>query len=115
MNEADVVLTPMPQADGQLKNRPAIILREMPPFGDFLVCGVSTQLHLLVRGFDDLIRAGDSDFAASGLKSSSLIRVGYLAVLPTSSFIGRIGTVSIERHRHLLERLCRHLQSLASP
>jgi mRNA interferase MazF len=43
MTEGDVILTPVPQADGQTKNRPAVILREMPPFGDVLVCGISTQ------------------------------------------------------------------------
>jgi hypothetical protein len=26
MKEGDVVLTPLPQADGQVKNRPAIVL-----------------------------------------------------------------------------------------
>lgn len=31
MKEGDVVLTPIPQADGMIKNRPAIVLREMPP------------------------------------------------------------------------------------
>src|SRR5437868_13185526 len=36
---------PIPQADSRVKNRPAIILREMPSYGDLLVCGVSTQLH----------------------------------------------------------------------
>jgi len=45
MKEGDVVLTPLPQADGAMKNRPAIVLRVMPPFGDRLVCGVSSQLH----------------------------------------------------------------------
>jgi mRNA-degrading endonuclease toxin of MazEF toxin-antitoxin module len=59
MKEGDVVLTPLPQADGQIKNRPAIILRGMPPYGDFLVCGVSTQLHQEVAGFDDPIRPGE--------------------------------------------------------
>ena len=43
MQEADVVLTPIPQADGTTKNRLAIFLRELPPYRDFLVCGVSTQ------------------------------------------------------------------------
>jgi mRNA interferase MazF len=109
MTEGDVVLTPLPQADGRLKNRPAVILRRMPPFGDVLVCGINTQLHLCVTSFDELIQAKDSDFAASGLKSSSLIRLGYLACLPAKSFIGRIGKVSDDRHRRLLERLCRYL------
>ena len=43
MKEGDVVLTPVPQADGQIKNRPALFLRTMPPFNDALVCGISTQ------------------------------------------------------------------------
>jgi len=46
MKEGDIILTPMPQADGQVKNRPAIYLREMPHFRDALVCGVSTQIRL---------------------------------------------------------------------
>lgn len=45
MKEGNVVLTPVPQADGKIKNRPAIILREMPLYRDFLVCGISTQLN----------------------------------------------------------------------
>jgi hypothetical protein len=52
MQEGDVVLTPVPQADGTVKNRPAIVLREMPVYRDVLVCGVSTQLHQYVPGFE---------------------------------------------------------------
>ena len=55
MKEGDVVLTPVPQADGQVKNRPAIILRELLPYNDLLVCGVSTQLHQCVEDFDEII------------------------------------------------------------
>jgi len=55
MKEGDVVLTPIPQANGIVKNRPAIILREMPPYRDFLVCGISTQLDKQVKGFDDVM------------------------------------------------------------
>lgn len=55
MKEADVVLTPILQADGAIKNRPALILREMPRFKDFLVCGISTQLHQKVEDFDEII------------------------------------------------------------
>lgn len=109
MKEGDVVLTPLPQADGQVKNRPTIILREMPQYGDFLVCGVSTQLHQEVAGFDDPIRPGDADFATSGLKAPSLIRLGFLAVLPARSLLGAIGSIDKARHLRLLERLSNHL------
>ncbi len=49
MKESDVVIVAMPQADGSVKNRPTIVLREMPPFQDMLVCGVSSQLRQEVR------------------------------------------------------------------
>jgi mRNA interferase MazF len=109
MKERDVVLTPLPQADGQVKNRPAIVLRGMPPHGDLLVCGVSTQLHQEVVGFDDVVRPGDVDFVGSGLKAASLIRLAFLTVLPTKSFTGAIGSIGEERHRRLVERLARHI------
>ena len=114
MKEGDVVLTPLPQADGQIKNRPAIVLRAMPSYRDFLVCGVSTQLHHEVAGFDDPIRSSDADFAASGLKTASLIRLGFLAVLPESSLLGAIGSIDQVRHLRLLDRLANHLRPAAT-
>jgi len=66
MDEGHIVLTPLPQADGQVKNRPAIVLRRMPPFGDLLVCGVSTQAQLAVAGFDELIARPTTIFEAAG-------------------------------------------------
>ena len=115
MNEGDVALAPLPQADGQVKNRPVVLLRRLPPFGDFLVSGISTQLHLRVAGFDEEIVASDPGFAASGLKTASLIRLGFLAVLPKSALLGRIGSLSSERHLRLVANLCRHLSSQDQP
>jgi mRNA interferase MazF len=114
MKEGDVVLTPVPQADGSIKNRPAILLREFPPYKDFLVCGVSTQLRQEVKGFDETILSSDSDFAASGLKSDSLVRLGFLAMLPRAKIAGSIGSVSVERHARLLRTLAHHLTRGAS-
>ncbi len=109
MTEGDVVLTPVPQADGTTKNRPAVFLREMPPFKDLLVCGISTQLRQEFKDFDELISPSDSDFASSGLVRESLIRLGYLAVLPRSQIVGTIGSISAERHKYLLEKLSAYL------
>lgn len=114
MNEGHIALAPLPQADGQIKHRPVVLLRRLPPFGDFLVCGISTQLHQRVVGFDEEIAAGDPEFAASGLKAASLIRLGFLAVLPDSAFLGKIGSLSPARHLRLLANLCRHL-NLSEP
>ena len=109
MNEGDIILTPLPQADGRVKNRPAVALRELPPYGDLLVCGVSTQVHQLVSGFDELIVRSDADFSTSGLLADSVIRLGFLAVLPRKSILGSIGAISPQRHRRLLHRLSAYL------
>jgi mRNA interferase MazF len=109
MKEGDIVLTPIPQADGLIKNRPAIVLREMPPYRDFLVCGVSTQLDKEVKGFDEVISSADEDFESTGLRTTSLVRLGFLAALPSAQIIGAIGSVSPIRHRKLLKTLSDYL------
>ena len=109
MKESDVVLAIFPQADGSVKNRPAIILRKMPPFGDLLVCGVSTQLRQKVEDFDEIIHPSDADFAASGLVAESLIRLGFLVSLPDKLIAGSIGSISLERHERLLKKLSDYL------
>ncbi|MFO7679541.1 MAG: type II toxin-antitoxin system PemK/MazF family toxin [Chloroflexota bacterium] len=109
MKQGDVILTPVPQADGQIKNRPALFLRELPPFNDALVCGISTQLHQHVPEFDETITSEDDDFADSGLISSSLIRLGFLAVIPHHKLAGSIGSISPIRHKRLLKNLSDYL------
>ena len=109
MKEGDIVLTPIPQADGQEKNRPALFLREMLPYNDLLVCGISTQLHQKVAGFDEIISQQDSDYAASGLVRDSLIRLGFLAIIPRSKVLGVIGSISRGRHQRLLKNLSDYL------
>jgi mRNA interferase MazF len=109
MKEGDLIIVPMPQADGMVKNRPAIILREMPPFQDVLVCGVSTQLRQAAKDFDEVISTNDADFVTSGLRAESLIRLGFLLVIPRKRIIGSIGSISSERHQRLLQKLSDHL------
>lgn len=109
MKEGDVVLTPIPQADGVVKTRPAIFLREMPPYRDLLLCGISTQLHQQVTGFDEVLTPADADFASSGLQAASLIRLGFLTVQPRRSVVGSVDVISPERHKRLLAALSDHL------
>ena len=111
MTEGDIGLAPLPQADGRFKPRPAILLRRMPPFGDWLICGVSTQLRQEVPGFDDVMELTDLDFPGSGLKAASVIRLGYLLVLPEEQFLGRLGFISPNRHHRLLHRLASFIAS----
>ncbi len=88
-----------------MKDRPVLVLKRMPPYQDFLVCGLSTQLQHAVADFDEAIRPGDSDYPTSHLKAASVIRLGFLAVLPRAQFKGRIGRISSARLDRLLIRL----------
>lgn len=109
MRESDIILTPIPQADGKIKNRPALYLRELPQFGDLLVCGISSQIHQAVQDFDEIITINDDDFKKSGLVAESVIRLGFLAVLPRKKVIGSIGSISSYRYTVLLKRLSNYL------
>jgi mRNA interferase MazF len=112
MKESDVILAPLFQADEELKYRPAIVLREMPPpYRDLLVCGVSTRLNQYIQGFDDIISLTDADFASSGLHSESLIRLSLLGVIPRQLVRGKLGNISDERHKRLLQRLTDYLMN----
>ena len=110
MKEGDVALAALPQADQQQKKRPVIVLRKMPFPGDFLACGVSTQIRQQVA-LDELISPGDPDFKTSGLLTRSLIRLGFLMVVPRREVAGAIGSVSPERHRRLLRALSDYLRA----
>jgi mRNA interferase MazF len=109
MKEGSTVLASIPQANGNLKTRPVVLLRTMPPYQDWLICGISTQLHQLVIGFDEIIAPEDIDFIHSGLQSKSLIRLGFLSLVTRRSIIGSIGSISVDRHQRLLKNLSTHL------
>jgi mRNA interferase MazF len=81
----------------------------MPKYNDFLLCGISSQLKQYLKDFDEIILTTDSDFSDSGLKQSSIIRLGFLAVIPSKKVIGTIGSISRVRHERLLKNLSDYL------
>ncbi len=115
MKAGDLAIADLPVLGGGLKRRPVVLLCEMPPFQDWLVCGVTTQLRHEVVGLDDIVRANDPDFPASGLKAESLIRLGFVATLSPAEIVAQIGALAPARHRQLLSRLANHLISTPIP
>ena len=113
MKAGSVILASFQQADGRRKMRPALVLCEMPKYNDSLLCGISSQLHQYVEGFDEIISEQDVDFTTSCLVKSSLIRLGFLAVQPEKEIVGIIGSISAGRHRRLLDTLSNYLQRLS--
>ena len=66
---------------------------------------ISSQTRYYIEGFDELVQESEADFAASGLKAASVIRVGRLAVVDREVLLGAIGEVSPERLRRIKARL----------
>lgn len=94
MKPGDVVRWAFVQGDGQRKFRPAIILGMVPPYNDWLVCAVSSQVQREVKGLDLLIDERHPDFERMGLRVASLVRVAQLTTLPDKAIQGAVGEVS---------------------
>lgn len=113
MKEAgQVVVFRFPQTDlEEGKLRPALLLGKLPGnYDDWLICMISSQTHQFIEGFDEIVKESDADFGESGLKVTSVIRVGRLAVVSGEILLGAIGQVSSER----LSRVKKHLSDWLS-
>lgn len=74
---------------------------------DWLVCMVSSQLQQLDSALDELVLPTQPDFAASGLKAPSVLRLSRLAVLSGNLLAGSIGRIDKARLVLLKQRLGR--------
>ena len=107
-----VVLFQFPQTDLEKgKLRPALLLGKLPgEYDDWLICMISSQTHQYVAGFDEIVKEGDTDFEQSGLKVTSVIRVGRLAVVAGEILLGAIGEISSERLSRVKQNLSEWLR-----
>lgn len=99
IGEGQIVLFKFPQTNQAAdKLRPALVLRRLSgQFDDWLICMFSSQLGQEISGFDELIAPSDPDFAVSGLKVPSVIRIARLAIVERSVLRGSIGQIAPER------------------
>jgi mRNA interferase MazF len=110
MKEGDIVKAALNQVDNKIKFRPVLLIKKMPPFGDWLVCGITSQLKNEVSNFDLKLNEDDSDFDETGLVQTSLIRLGFLAVIPENIIEGTIGKISENKFKEILNNLINHLK-----
>ena len=109
MVAGDVVLTGLQQADGATKLRLVLLLCRLPGHGDWLACGISTQIRHQVTGFDERISPADADYAGSGLRSESLLRLGFPGTVTGPQIAGSLGQIAPDRLSRLRTNLSRHL------
>lgn len=102
-----IVLFKFPQTNlDEGKLRPALLLGKLPGnYDDWLVCMISSQLRHAIADFDEIIDQEDADFANTGLKVTSLIRIGRLAVINEEILLGTIGSITSDKLQQIKTRL----------
>lgn len=105
MKAGDVVRVALPQSDGQHKLRPAVLVTSFPPYGDWLVVGISGSLGLEVEGLDIRIGYGHPSYGSARLGFPGLIRLSHAHVVPKGWIEGVMGTLDTATLRSLRERL----------
>jgi mRNA interferase MazF len=111
MIPGEIVLLRLPQPDllpGKL--RLVLVLSALPgPFGDVLVCGVSSQWRQEIPQWDERLSLDEPDFATSGLKVASVIRLNWLAAVNPNVSAGTLGFIGEDRLLRLRQRLAAQL------
>lgn len=107
MKPGNIVLIRFPQADLQAgKLRPALIVAIAPGrHADLLLALISSRMHQAIPQFDEIVDPDDDDYANTGLKTRSVIRLGRLASVEASVVSARLGNVSTSRLRRVRRRL----------
>ena len=92
-----------------LKLRPAVCLRKLPTYNEFLVCGLSTKVNRFNEVLDEKV-SPNKEKGLQGLKASqSMIRLGFLGRVRIEEIAGRIGFISVPLHGRLLKKLGEYL------
>ena len=99
MKPGEIVLIRFPQADLQAgKLRPALILAIAPGnHADLLLALITSREYQAIPQFDEIVAPADADFAPSGLKVRSTIRLARLISVEQSIISARLGQISQKR------------------
>ncbi len=109
----DIVLARFPFTDGSgAKLRPVLVLAQVPgAHGDYLVLFISSQLSQAVAGVDIVLDRGDPTFTRSGLKVSSVLRIGKIASISRRLIVGPLGQLDGAVFADVIRKL-RHRQGI---
>jgi mRNA interferase MazF len=112
MKPGDIVLIRFPQTDLLIgKLRPALVVAIAPGrHADLLLALISSRTYQAVPQFDEIIDPSHSDYAATGLKARSVVRLARLASVEASVINARLGNISSKRLRQIRKRLTDWLQ-----
>lgn len=109
LKEGEVIITSIPQSNGKIKYRPAVVIARIPPKEDYLICGISTRLYSYDKEWDDIITVNDDDFDSSGLTEECIIRLEFHRLISEKEKNETIGFISEERRKRIFKKLSDYL------
>jgi mRNA interferase MazF len=95
MKAGDICKVALIQPDGSIKDRPVLLIKEVPPLGDWIVATITSQQRNRVEGLDVLIKDSHPGFRTTGLTKSSLLKLGMLNTMNKGMIKGKIGELPI--------------------
>lgn len=110
MKQGSIVKVAFEQADRKTKYRPAVLIKKTEPYGDWIVCAITSKTHLQLKEVDIFIDNLHVDFATWGLNYAGLIRVAFLTTIPENIIEGTIGNISDTTIEQVLNNLKDYLK-----
>lgn len=108
-HRGDILLVPFPFTDlSQLKTRPAVVISSASfhtRMSDLILVAISSRTSSVDSTFDLLIPSSHPLFAATGLRTSSVIKVGKIVTLAREKIYHRLGNLPIDLMTRLEQRL----------
>ena len=107
MKPGEIVLIRFPQDDLEAgKLRHALVLAIAPGrHPDVLLAFITSRAYQEIPDFDEVIEPTEADFAASGLKARSVVRLARLASVEEGVINARLGKIATARLRRIKKRL----------
>jgi mRNA interferase MazF len=104
LNKGDIVLVQFPFSDlSQTKLRPALVLAASKSINEITLCFISSQNIQSLSSDEFAIVKSDNDFAKTGLKTDSKVRVTRIITLEHKLIVRKLGKLS-ERQIELLDQ-----------
>ncbi|MDJ0617709.1 MAG: type II toxin-antitoxin system PemK/MazF family toxin [Calothrix sp. MO_192.B10] len=111
LSKGDIVLTQFPFTDlSQTKLRPAVILWVDSAKNEITLCFISSQNVNNLTSEEFAILDSDEDFATTGLRISSKVRVTRLATINRLLVIRRLGQLTTKHIQKLNEIMIKAFQ-----
>ncbi|WP_319420213.1 type II toxin-antitoxin system PemK/MazF family toxin [Pleurocapsa sp. FMAR1] len=95
LNKGDIVLVQFPFSDlSQTKLRPALVLVVSASIDEITLCFISSQKVKSLSASEFAIAKSDREFAETGLKADSKVRVTRIITLERKLILRKIGELS---------------------